>query len=48
MGLDPERWSGFALAALGRALLPWSATGKKIDEHTRRLYISDLRFLEQF
>ena len=44
MGLDPERWSGFA-AGLGVERFCMVRHG--IDD-IRRLYTSDLRFLEQF
>ena len=44
LGLDPERWSGFA-AGLGVERLCMVRHG--IDD-IRRLYTSDLRFLEQF
>jgi len=44
MGLDPERWSGFA-AGLGVERFCMVRHG--IDD-IRRLYSSDLRFLEQF
>ena len=44
LGLDPERWSGFA-AGLGVERFCMVRNG--IDD-IRRLYTSDLRFLEQF
>jgi phenylalanyl-tRNA synthetase alpha chain len=44
MGLDPERWSGFA-AGLGVERFCMVRHG--IDD-IRRLFTSDLRFLEQF
>jgi len=44
MGIDPERWSGFA-AGLGVERFCMVRHG--IDD-IRRLYTSDLRFLEQF
>ena len=44
LGLDPERWSGFA-AGLGVERFCMVRHG--IDD-IRRLYTSDLRFLEQF
>ncbi|MCP9849710.1 phenylalanine--tRNA ligase subunit alpha [Cyanobium sp. Morenito 9A2] len=44
LGLDPERWSGFA-AGLGVERFAMVRHG--IDD-IRRLYTSDLRFLEQF
>ena len=44
MGLDPERWSGFA-AGLGVERLCMVRQGIDV---IRRLYTSDLRFLEQF
>ena len=44
LGLDPEKWSGFA-AGLGVERFRMVRHG--IDD-IRRLYTSDLRFLEQF
>jgi phenylalanyl-tRNA synthetase alpha chain len=44
MGIDPERWSGFA-AGLG--VERFCMVRHAIDD-IRRLYTSDLRFLEQF
>ncbi len=44
LGLDPERWSGFA-AGLG--VERFCMVRHEIDD-IRRLYTSDLRFLEQF
>ena len=44
LGLDPERWSGFA-AGLGVERFCMVRHG--IDD-IRRLFTSDLRFLEQF
>jgi phenylalanyl-tRNA synthetase alpha chain len=44
LGIDPERWSGFA-AGLGVERFCMVRHG--IDD-IRRLYTSDLRFLEQF
>ena len=44
LGLDPERWSGFA-AGLG--VERFCMVRHQIDD-IRRLYTSDLRFLEQF
>ena len=44
LGLDPERWSGFA-AGLGVERFCMVRHG--VDD-IRRLYTSDLRFLQQF
>ena len=44
LGLDPERWSGFA-AGLGVERFCMVRHG---NDDIRRLYTSDLRFLEQF
>ena len=44
MGLDPERWGGFA-AGLGVGRFCMVRRG--VDD-IRRLFTSDLRFLEQF